>query len=186
MLLLWDARSAVPCEHVGPNGNWVYLEEWRLLGCYAVSCKNRRFGELCASIAVFIVTAVRTSNPTWIYCLRLKSQWISIASDPLWFYCPQHLTTLYASTAYYGDSFTILYVDDVRTSQETHLWSSTCYYRDSFNLLYVDDVSTSQETHVRSTTACYGVGLVFTYQFFSRVFNHLRMFVRISVQSPCS
>jgi hypothetical protein len=29
---------------------------------------------------------------------------------------PEHLTTLQASTACYGDSFTFLYVDDVRTS----------------------------------------------------------------------
>jgi hypothetical protein len=34
---------------------------------------------------------------------------------------PQYLTTLWASTASYGDSFTCLYVDDVRTSQGTHL-----------------------------------------------------------------
>jgi hypothetical protein len=34
---------------------------------------------------------------------------------------PQHRTTLYASMACYGDSFTFLYADDVRTSQETYL-----------------------------------------------------------------
>jgi hypothetical protein len=31
----------------------------------------------------------------------------------------QRLTTLYASTACYEDSFIVLYVDDIRTSQET-------------------------------------------------------------------
>jgi hypothetical protein len=34
---------------------------------------------------------------------------------------PQHLTTLWSSTACYGDRITFLYVDDVRTSEETHL-----------------------------------------------------------------
>jgi hypothetical protein len=34
----------------------------------------------------------------------------------------------------------------VRTSQETHLWTSTASYGDSFPFLYVDDVRTSQET----------------------------------------
>jgi hypothetical protein len=47
-----------------------------------------------------------------------------------------------------GDGFTFLYVDDVRTSQESHLWASTACYGDSFNLLYINDVRTSQETHL--------------------------------------
>jgi hypothetical protein len=34
-----------------------------------------------------------------------------------------------------GDSFTVLYVDDVRTSQETHPRASTTCYGDSFTLL---------------------------------------------------
>jgi hypothetical protein len=34
--------------------------------------------------------------------------------------------------ASYGDSFTLLYIDDVRTSQETHLWVSTACYGFSF------------------------------------------------------
>jgi hypothetical protein len=34
---------------------------------------------------------------------------------------PHHLTTLYFSTACEGETFTSLYVDDVRTSQETHI-----------------------------------------------------------------
>jgi hypothetical protein len=32
---------------------------------------------------------------------------------------PQLLTTLLASTVRYGNSFTLLYVDDIRTPQET-------------------------------------------------------------------
>jgi hypothetical protein len=32
-----------------------------------------------------------------------------------------------------GDTFTFLYVDDVRTSQETHLLASMVCYGDSFN-----------------------------------------------------
>jgi hypothetical protein len=34
---------------------------------------------------------------------------------------PRRLKALQTSTAYYRDSFTFLYVDDVRTSQETYL-----------------------------------------------------------------
>jgi hypothetical protein len=44
------------------------------------------------------------------------------------------------------DSFTVLRVDDVHTSQETHSCPSTAFYGNSFTLLYVDDVRTSQET----------------------------------------
>jgi hypothetical protein len=35
------------------------------------------------------------------------------------------------------DSFTCLYVDSVRTSQETHLWASTACYGDSFTFYSV-------------------------------------------------
>jgi hypothetical protein len=45
-----------------------------------------------------------------------------------------------------GDSFTILHLDDVRTSQETHLGASTACHGYSFSILHVDDISTSQET----------------------------------------
>jgi hypothetical protein len=35
---------------------------------------------------------------------------------------PRRLTTLYASTTCYGDSFTFFYyVDEIRTSLETHM-----------------------------------------------------------------
>jgi hypothetical protein len=43
---------------------------------------------------------------------------------------PQHLPTLRASTAPYGDSFTCLSVDDALTSQEAH--ASTASYGNSF------------------------------------------------------
>jgi hypothetical protein len=69
---------------------------------------------------------------------------VSRLSKKMW--DPQHLTTLLACTACYGDSFTFSYVDDVRTSQETQT-STTCYV-DSFAYLYVNDVRTSQETRV--------------------------------------
>jgi hypothetical protein len=39
-----------------------------------------------------------------------------------------------------------LYVDDVRTSQETRLWASMACYGYEFTFLYVDDFRTSQET----------------------------------------
>jgi hypothetical protein len=54
-----------------------------------------------------------------------------------------------------GDSFDSLYVDDVRTSEETLLWTSTACYGDSFNSLYVDDVRTSEESLLWTSTACY-------------------------------
>jgi hypothetical protein len=69
---------------------------------------------------------------------------------------PEHLTILWASTACYGDSFTFSYVDNVRTSQETHLCASTASYGDNVTFLYVDDVCTSQETYLWASTACYG------------------------------
>jgi hypothetical protein len=42
--------------------------------------------------------------------------------------------------ACYEDSFTCLYVDEDRTSQERHLWSATACYGDRFTFLYVNDV----------------------------------------------
>jgi hypothetical protein len=39
---------------------------------------------------------------------------------------------IWASAACYRDSFTFVYVDDVRNLQETHIWASTVCYRDSF------------------------------------------------------
>jgi hypothetical protein len=49
-----------------------------------------------------------------------------------------------------------LYIDYVRTSQETHLWASKTCYGDIY-FLY-DDVRTSQKTHLWASTASYGHG----------------------------
>jgi hypothetical protein len=76
--------------------------------------------------------------------------------------CPQHLTTLWISTACYSDSFTFLYVDDVCTSQET-LTGLIGLLRNSFTFLYVDDVPTSQVRHPWASTACYGDSFTFLY-----------------------
>jgi hypothetical protein len=73
--------------------------------------------------------------------------------------------------ACYGNSFTVLYVDDVHTSQETCLWASTAFYGDSFDFLYVDDVRTSQETHLWTSTACYGDSFTFLYVDYVRIRN---------------
>jgi hypothetical protein len=61
-----------------------------------------------------------------------------------------------AFTSCYRYSFTFLYVEDVRTSQETHVRTFTVSYGGSFTFLYVEDVRTSQETHVRAFTVGYG------------------------------
>jgi hypothetical protein len=53
---------------------------------------------------------------------------------------------------YYGDNYTFLYVDDIRTSPKTQ--ASTAFYEDTFTFLYVDDICTSLKTH--AFTACYG------------------------------
>jgi hypothetical protein len=66
--------------------------------------------------------------------------------------------------ACYGGSFTFLYVDDVRTSQEAHLWAPTADYGDSFTFSYVDDVRTSQEARLWALTACYGDSFTFLYR----------------------
>jgi hypothetical protein len=76
---------------------------------------------------------------------------------------PQLLKILWASTACYGDSFTFLYLADVRTSQETYLCASTACYGHSFDLLYIADVRTSQETHLWTSTSCYGDSFTFLY-----------------------
>jgi hypothetical protein len=49
-----------------------------------------------------------------------------------------------------------LYLDEVRTSQETDLWSSTACHRDSFISLYVYDIRTSEETHLEDSRSSYG------------------------------
>jgi hypothetical protein len=72
-------------------------------------------------------------------------------------------THLRASTACCGDSFTFLYVDDVRISQEPHLWASKACYGDSFTFVYKDAVRISQETQVWASKACYGDSFTFHY-----------------------
>jgi hypothetical protein len=56
----------------------------------------------------------------------------------------------YTLSRCYGDSFTFLYVDDVRTSQEAQ--ASIACNLDSLTFLYVDDVRTSQEA--QTSIAC--------------------------------
>jgi hypothetical protein len=84
-------------------------------------------------------------------------------------YCKESFTCLYvddvrtsketnlgSSVVCYADSSIFLCIDGVRTSVETHLWASTACYGDSFTYLFVDDVRTSLETHLSAPTACYG------------------------------
>jgi hypothetical protein len=92
---------------------------------------------------------------------------------------PQIPITLEASRAYYGDSFTFLYADYVRTSQETQIEASRAYYEDSFTLLYADDVRTSQETQIEDFTAHYGNSFPFYFclYFFINSFLHNRLLI---------
>jgi hypothetical protein len=46
-----------------------------------------------------------------------------------------------------GIALLFLYVDDVRTSQDTQVWASTACYRDIFSFIYVD-LHTSQEARL--------------------------------------
>jgi hypothetical protein len=48
-----------------------------------------------------------------------------------------------------------LYVTCFRASQEKHLWASTAYYRDSFTFFYVDAARTSGETHLWASRSSY-------------------------------
>jgi hypothetical protein len=66
--------------------------------------------------------------------------------------------------ACYEDSFMLTFVPHRRHT----------YYRDSYTFLYVDDVRTSQETHLQASTACYGD--IFTFQYLN-VELHLRTFM---------
>jgi hypothetical protein len=71
-----------------------------------------------------------------------------------WCSCLRGDTLLWASTACYRDRVTFLYVDGVRTWQETHLRAFSASYRYSL-FLYIDDVRTWQETRLRASMACY-------------------------------
>jgi hypothetical protein len=68
-------------------------------------------------------------------------------------FVPHRRQRLWASTACYGESFTVLYVDVVRTLQKTRQRASTTGYWESFTVLYIDVVRTSQETRLCSSTA---------------------------------
>jgi hypothetical protein len=61
---------------------------------------------------------------------------------------------------YYGDKFTLLYMGDIRTSQEIYIWTSTASYGERFTLLNVEYVHTAQEILWASTASC---GYSFTY-----------------------
>jgi hypothetical protein len=60
-----------------------------------------------------------------------------------------------------GDSFIILCVDDVRTSQETQPMGPHGVLRGYVYFLYVDDVRTSQETTYGSPRCVTGICLLF-------------------------
>jgi hypothetical protein len=114
---------------------------WASTGCYG-DC-----------FTFLYVDDVRTSQETrlWPSMTSYRDSFtffMSMIFVPYWKF-------LWASTACYWDCFTSLYVDDVRTSEETHLWASTARYRDSFTSLYVVDVRTSEKTHLWASTACY-------------------------------
>jgi hypothetical protein len=67
----------------------------------------------------------------------------------------------------------LLYVDYVRTSQETQLWVA---------ILYVDDIRTSQETNLRASTDSYRYSFSFLYVHYIRTSEetHLWVLLRIS------
>jgi hypothetical protein len=96
---------------------------------------------------------------TFLYTDLRTSQEIQVrASTDRYRYCVTILyvddvrtsQAAYASTACDRDCVTILYADDVRTSQVAY--ASTACYGDCVTILYVDDVRTSQEAH--ASTAC--------------------------------
>jgi hypothetical protein len=70
-----------------------------------------------------------------------------------------HLTGSTDLDCLLGNSFTFLYVDDVRASQEAQ--TSIACYEESFTFLYVYDVRTSQKAH--AFTACYVDRFTFLY-----------------------
>jgi hypothetical protein len=72
--------------------------------------------------------------------------------------CTSQKTHLWSSTARYGDGFTFLYANDVRTSQETPidlrgLLQGWLYF------LYINNICTSQETHLWASAAYYGADI---------------------------
>jgi predicted RNA-binding Zn ribbon-like protein len=63
--------------------------------------------------------------------------------------------------ACYGDSYTFLYVVNIRSSQETRLWASMACYGDSYTFLYVVSIRSSQETRLWVSMASYGDSYTF-------------------------
>jgi hypothetical protein len=66
-----------------------------------------------------------------------------------------NITEPYRPPRCYKDSFTFLYVNDVRASEERHVWPSSVCYGNICLFLYVDNVLTLQETHALAYAACY-------------------------------
>jgi hypothetical protein len=58
-----------------------------------------------------------------------------------------HLTALYASRDSYGDSFNLLYLDDVRTSQDTQVRAYIACYGDTFTFLCVVSIQNKEKTN---------------------------------------
>jgi hypothetical protein len=71
--------------------------------------------------------------------------------------------------------FISLYVDYVRTSQETRLWASPAFYGNSFISLYVDDLRTSQERHLWASTASYGDNCTYVYIYYIHILRETQL-----------
>jgi hypothetical protein len=82
-------------------------------------------GLLRGQLYFFILHGVHTSQETPIDLHRLLLEYLYFLMYKCCSYLPEtHLPT---STACYRDGFTFWYVDDIRTSQETHLWTSMAF-----------------------------------------------------------
>jgi hypothetical protein len=71
---------------------------------------------------------------------------------------PQDPTNPYASTASYGDRFSFVYVDDVRTSQETPI---VLHDQLRGELYFLYNFRVSQKRHLWASTACDGDSVTF-------------------------
>jgi hypothetical protein len=90
-------------------------------------------------------------------------------------------------------SFTFLFVDDVRNSQETHVWASAVWLGVISTFVYVDDVCTSQEAHLLPGQFTFFL-LYFVYHYSSVIRRtvHLKQCMKFSailgtgpLQPPC-